>query len=393
MESSHYQGFYNLDKHVYKKPLIIKHNSLELDKVKSLYFKLKAEANIEPTIVLEYTGVYHLALIKFFKDNNLNFRLIQPLKASKHRQCKDNTTKNDSRDCYNLAEMFYENNLGSYYKRTGIYKDLKIYDQEYQRNKESIQRLEVTLNELLAVVYPFYKQHWHDILADSSLSFLEKYPHPSLVLNEKEDIFVEWYSKEYHHTVEYSSEKFSNIHAYANSITSGCNVTSPYVKRLQNTIRQLKLILELQEETINIMIDLASQDQNFNYIKSIPGIGEASAARIIAEFGDISRFKSSAAMVKYVGINPIIYQSGKLDGKHLSISKQGSKNLRSVLFTAVRGMIKKNSKAYSIKEYYYRKKVQPRVHPKVALIAAENKLIRTIYYLCKNKTYYDCSAL
>lgn len=45
------------------------------------------------------------------------------------------------------------------------------------------------------------------------------------------------------------------------------------------------------ERTIGEMIKLAQELPDFNIIKSIPGIGDNLAARIIAELGDMTRFK------------------------------------------------------------------------------------------------------
>lgn len=58
------------------------------------------------------------------------------------------------------------------------------------------------------------------------------------------------------------------------------------------------------------------------------------AAIILSEIGDITRFKSAKALVAYTGIDPTVKQSG--DGEFLAnnnkMSKRGSLYLRRALF-------------------------------------------------------------
>ena len=62
------------------------------------------------------------------------------------------------------------------------------------------------------------------------------------------------------------------------------------------------------------------------------GVGENLAARIVAEIGDIGRFKSKNALVCYAGLEAPPYDSGKFESANRKISKQGSPHLRKALF-------------------------------------------------------------
>jgi transposase len=62
----------------------------------------------------------------------------------------------------------------------------------------------------------------------------------------------------------------------------------------------------------------------------MPGIGLITALTILAEVGDLKRFRSRAAVVNYAGLVPIVRDSNQ---KHYSggISHRGSNHLRAVL--------------------------------------------------------------
>lgn len=46
---------------------------------------------------------------------------------------------------------------------------------------------------------------------------------------------------------------------------------------------------------------------------TIPGLGEISAATILAEYGDINNFSSPNKMLAFAGLEPSIIQSGTIE--------------------------------------------------------------------------------
>ncbi|MEF8881790.1 MAG: IS110 family transposase, partial [Halapricum sp.] len=55
---------------------------------------------------------------------------------------------------------------------------------------------------------------------------------------------------------------------------------------------------------------------------TIPGIGQTTAAVIVAELGEIDRFDTHKEVVSYAGLDPMVHQSGETE-LHGSISKEG----------------------------------------------------------------------
>jgi len=44
---------------------------------------------------------------------------------------------------------------------------------------------------------------------------------------------------------------------------------------------------------------------------TIPGIGQSTAAVVVAEVGNIDRFDSDNALVSHAGLDPVVHQSGE----------------------------------------------------------------------------------
>ena len=392
--TSHVQGFINSIKTPVSKPFKIDHTLTEFNKIKDLYNKLVDLTNLKPLVIFEYTGVYHKCLIQFLELEKYDYHAVSPLKSAKHRNSEIRNAKTDKRDCKNLADMFYSDKLGTFYKHNSLYTNLKELNRAYHTNKIHLQKLEVTLNELIDTIFPCFDNLFSDLLSKSALDFLEIFYHPDLINNSSlEDITKFFMNSSIKHTESYSKSKATKLKAYASNIISGCSINSYTTLFLLNTIKQLKQLLDIQNNILTELIKLAKQTSNFDIIRSIPGIGDISCARLIAEIGDISRFKKPEQINAFIGVDPIINQSGIKDGKHLCISKKGNKIARSIIFLIVRSMVRKKVKDNPIKLYYYKKKAQPNIVPKVALFACVNKLIRMIHSLCKSGLIYEYSII
>ena len=88
------------------------------------------------------------------------------------------------------------------------------------------------------------------------------------------------------------------------------------------------------------MTDLVMQLPEYPVVIGFFGVGENLAARIVAEIGDIGRFKSKNALVCYAGLEAPPYDSGKFESANRKISKQGSPHLRKALFQVMSCILK-----------------------------------------------------
>ncbi len=75
-----------------------------------------------------------------------------------------------------------------------------------------------------------------------------------------------------------------------------------------NTILQYKEHLSKLESEIDA---LAQEIEEYEIIKSIPGIGEKIAATIISEIGEIDRFNHPKKLVAFAGVDPIVLPINK----------------------------------------------------------------------------------
>ena len=125
-----------------------------------------------------------------------------------------------------------------------------------------------------------------------------------------------------------------------------------------------------------------------SHIPSILGIGKVSAASIIAEIEDISRFDSPNKILAFAGLDPRIYQSGTQEFRG-RMNTKGSVVLRRVLMNCAESVLMYNPAFYT----YYRKKRDEGKSHRVAISHVARKLVRIIYKLETERIDFDLSIV
>ena len=75
------------------------------------------------------------------------------------------------------------------------------------------------------------------------------------------------------------------------------------------------------------------QDHIVNILKSMPGVGRLIALILLAEIGDISRFRSPKSLCSWAGLTPRVHNSDTVV-QHGHITKEGSRYLRTAMVQA-----------------------------------------------------------
>ena len=120
-------------------------------------------------------------------------------------------------------------------------------------------------------------------------------------------------------------------------------------------------------------------------LTSIPGIGQLTAARLLAEIGEISAFEDAPQLAAYAGLNPKGNRSGSSVHKKTHISKEGRAFLRYILYMPAIVARKHNP---IIKEFCQRL-ADKRLAEMAIVVAAMRKLIHIVFGVLKNQRPFD----
>jgi transposase len=142
---------------------------------------------------------------------------------------------------------------------------------------------------------------------------------------------------------------------------------------MQSRIKQLDF---LWYETLQISNELRAYcrkyyKKDYYLLKTVPGIGGITASAILAELGDIRRFKRLDELASLVGLVPGIYQSSNTD-INLGLTKRSNRQLRSLLIEASWVAVRTDMALQN----YYRKHLPK--EPNKAIIKVAHKLLSRI---------------
>ncbi len=125
-------------------------------------------------------------------------------------------------------------------------------------------------------------------------------------------------------------------------------------------------------------------DERAKIIMSLKGIAKWSAAAFLVELGDEKRFKTAKQIVGFFGVNPSFKLSG--DGIYkVRMSKQGSANMRSVLFKIVNNLVLHEE---YFKALYAKYRAKGKKHYVVMGILM-NKALRVLWGMLKTGTKFN----
>ena len=109
-----------------------------------------------------------------------------------------------------------------------------------------------------------------------------------------------------------------------------------------------------------VTADLLAGDRGYRVIQQLPGIGPVLAAVIIAEIGDVHRFKNAAQLCSWAGLTPRHRESDtKVACGH--VTKQGSRLLRWAVIEAINRPSRQGSR-------------------NIAKVAAARRLLTLVFY-------------
>ncbi len=120
-------------------------------------------------------------------------------------------------------------------------------------------------------------------------------------------------------------------------------------------------------------------------LQSVPGVGPQTAALLIAELGDITRFKNSASVVAYVGLDPRVKQSGTSLKRNTHLTKRGSPYLRRALYLAAAAAQRHDPE---LRATYEKKRAEGKRYREATIVVAR-RVVTRVYAVWKRQTPYQ----
>ena len=124
--------------------------------------------------------------------------------------------------------------------------------------------------------------------------------------------------------------------------------------------------------------------EDFEILRSIPGIGLLTAMVFLTEIGAVTRFENEDKLISYIGFTPSCRKSGNSEyvGR---MSKRGNTRIRTALILAAWGAIRTPNK---LSLYYEYCKGNLNKNSNRAIILVAKKMVKIVYAMIRDKTKY-----
>ena len=330
---------------------------------------------------MEATGHYWYPIYSFLKARGYTIYVINPIQSDSLRKMYIRQTKNDSIDSFLVAEVI---RFGQF-TTTSMADENILAMRQLCRYRDSVisSRTEIKLriSTIMEQIFPEYEKQFSSLWLSTSMGILEKYLTPENIENAPIDELFEIIKDKSHNKL--TMKKAISIREAA-ADTFGIKIAQDaFSFQLKQLIDRMNF-LDKQIEALDCQI-LEYYEKFDCYLHTIPGIGMIAAATILAEIGDINRFKSSSALVAFAGIDPTVRQSGEFSSTHNHMSKRGSPYLRHAIFLAATTCSFHNSPLNA----YYKKKREQGKHHLTATGAVARKLTTVIYAVLRDGKPYE----
>ncbi|MDY2862850.1 MAG: IS110 family transposase [Oscillospiraceae bacterium] len=363
---------------ILESPFDINHTADELDSLISLIKSFDEETRV----VMEDTGHYHLPVATYLSSHNIFVCCINALRMKKFCSQSIRRAKTDKIDSIKIAAfgITYWNELVKAYPSDVIYDELKFLARQYYQVTGMLVKSKVNFSNLLDQVMPKI----NDVLSNQGenhklTEFVSRYIHFQNILDMGERKFTsdycKWAKKKGYRLNE---RKAAEILALAqNGIPTLPNSQSVKIA-VSEAIKLIHSIEESRNTILAQMQELCNTLPEYSVVKEMDCIGDTLAPRIIAEIGDVRRFKNKPSLIAYAGIDAPPYQSGAFHASERHISKRGNSYLRKTGYEIMQSLIKHKPADNAVYDFIQKKHSEGKCG-KEAMIAGLNKFLRVYY--------------
>jgi transposase len=342
-----------------------------------------AEEPSDVLVGMEATGHYWMALYAFLVSRGYSVAVIDPLQVRAVRRFKGlDRVKNDRVDAALIAEALRIGQYDPTRLATDEVQSLRTLTRYQQSLKAELAEVKTQCTCLLDSYFPEFAGAFSDPFGAAARAVLSRSPLPSQVARRRVDSLQRDVSGAARGSrrMDGKAAELKELARHSVGIRLGEAAAAMQVRSL---VRQMDSLDGECAKVEGVVRGLLERIEPL--VLTIPGVSYTTGAQIVAEIGDVSRFRSASALVSYAGLNSSVNQSGKFDSGGGPITKHGSPYLRRALWLAAN-----RARQYdpALRSFYERKRAEGKCH-RVAVTAVARKLCHIVFAVMRDGVPYD----
>ena len=363
------------------KPFEVSHGE---DSLKKLSAKILSFGE-NTRVIMEATGRYHEPVAKILHEAGIFVCVLNPVVIKQSGAGSVRKVKSDKKDALKIAKYGIDNwrDLRGHSVMDITRQQLKLFSRQYNLHMKTVTALQNNLISLLDATYPNVNRLFSSPARDDGsqkwVDFAMHFWHVDLVAKVKFETFADRYLKWCKRNgYKFSLTKAQRIH----STSEGSFATLPKSDEtkllITSAISALSQTMKVRATVKLEVIRIASLLPEYEAVSALYGVGEITAAQLIAELGDVRQFNNRGAIVAFAGVDPEVNQSGTQNRISNKVSKRGSPHLRKTLFQVVSTHLKRSPSDEPVYQFLDKKRKEGKPYY-VYMTAGANKFLR-IYY-------------
>jgi len=363
-------------------PYEVTHTNDELNKLADSLKELSGETKV----IMECTGSYYYPIAYALHDAGLFVSTVHAKLIYDYGNNSIRKVKTDKADAIKIANYGLTNwlDLPRYIPEEDIRAMLKAFSRQYTKYQKLKTMLKNNFISLTDYTFPGVNELFTSPPRKSDghekwMDFAFKFWHCECVCGLSEKAFIESYRKWCKKAgYKFSKDKAETLYASACGHFSVMPMTDTTKLLITQAIKQINAVSENIAIIAHEMKRLAELLPEYPVVFGFFGVGDIVGPQLMAEIGDVLRFRSKSALVAFAGLDAPPYQSGKFDSSSRKVSKKGSPHLRKALFLIMECFLMSKPAEEPVYQFLDRKRAEGK-HYYSYMTAGSAKFIR-IYY-------------
>ena len=347
---------------------------------------MKVHEKTDVIVGIEPTGHYWMNLAYFLDSYGIPLVMVNPLHVKRSKELDDNLqTKNDKKDAVVIARLMKDGRFSYPRILKDIEAELRIGSTLRSKLTEDLSSIKNRIIRWLDRYFPEFTQVY-PTFGKMAFATLEKTPLPQDIVGKTAEELVFLYRQvEGMRAPQLPKAKLLvDVATQSIGLTEGSQMARFEIATL---IRQYRLLEEEIEEVNSQLAELAKSTEEYVYLSSVPGLGDATIVDLLSEVGSFSHYEDPRQLIKLAGLTLRENSSGQHQGRK-QISKRGRKRLRNVLFKVIVPLIRHNEAFKRLHEYYTTRQQNP-LRGKQSMVVLCGKLLKVLHGICKKKVHFD----
>jgi transposase len=342
-------------------------------------------------IGFEATGDYHRGLAYRLLSAGFELRLISSVALARTREALHNGwDKNDPKDAQVILHMLKIGATQRYVDPlTAGINDL----QELSNTHEAISKAKTEiwhriLTHYLPLYFPEIARFAGNSRSNWFLAFLERFPTPGSIMALDRDSFVQEAWALVGRKVS-KARLLNDMYETARASTAlPVAEGSAAISMFRLVLAEARSLIRQRDRIEDLAHSMLSDHSDYKLLRTVPGIGPIHALTILAEAGDLRRFRHYRQFLKFCGLDLATCQSGTFRGR-TKLSKYGNARLRRALWMAAQVAARQRDNSFRDKlgRYTARDRHDADLRRK-AITALTAKMARVVHAVVKGRTEY-----